>query len=140
MAQFIHTLGNSLFAISFALADQTAVAAASMEAVADPDPAIVAFLLDASAKDFKLTGGNLSMAIKDARIGQFTENGKTINLLCGTFKPVADAEDAWVHFATVKTSDYEQWLGATAKAFCDQESMQWYPQDYTAELLHKLSE
>jgi hypothetical protein len=41
--------------------------------------------------------------------------------MCGEFLPSQDASNAgWTSFATIKTSDYEQWLGPQAVTFCRQ--------------------
>jgi hypothetical protein len=102
------------------------------------DPAVVEFLMTSSAKDFKSSGDNLPTAIRAARIGYFAESGKGHFLLCGSFKSGPGPKAKWTHFATIKTSDYEQWLGGTAKAYCEQRTIKWYSGDHSAALMQRL--
>ena len=49
-------------------------------------------------------------------------------MLCGQFLPAPEGGKAdWTPFVTIKTSDYEQWLGAQALAFCQGSSVTWHP-------------
>ena len=104
------------------------------------DPAVVEFLMTSSAKDFMSSGDNLPTAIRAARIGYFAESGKGHFLLCGSFKSGPGPKAKWTHFATIKTSDYEQWLGGTAKAYCEQRTIKWYSGDHSAALMQRLKE
>lgn len=104
------------------------------------DPTVVEFLLASSAKDFKASGTGRPSAIRGARVGFFTESGKGVYLLCGAFKSGGGASAIWTPFATIKTSDYEQWLGGTAKAYCGQRSIKWYPGDHSAALQQRLQD
>ena len=53
------------------------------------------------------------------------ENG-TLYMLCGQFLPAQDKGDAeWTPFVTIKTSGYEQYLGAQAASFCERPSVIW---------------
>ncbi len=107
---------------------------------ASPDPAIVEFLLASAQKEFKSSSPNRPTAIRNARIG-FLHEGATGNyLLCGSFKSGRGAAAKWTPFATIKTSDYEHWLGGAAKAFSSQKNIKWYPENYAPTLMQRLEE
>ena len=129
----------ALALVTAAFAPIQAVAAEGKTNVpAEADPAVVEFLMTSSAKDLMSSGGNLPTAIRAARIGYFAESGKGHFLLCGSFKSGPGPKAKWTHFATIKTSDYEQWLGGTAKAYCEQRTIKWYSGDHSAALMQKL--
>jgi hypothetical protein len=45
--------------------------------------------------------------------------GEELYMLCGELLPAQEGGRAgWMPFATIKTSDYEQWIGAQAAVFC----------------------
>src|SRR5881396_524140 len=47
-------------------------------------------------------------------------------MLCGQFLPAQERGKAeWTPFATIKTSGYEQWVGARAAGLCQQSSIIW---------------
>jgi hypothetical protein len=47
-------------------------------------------------------------------------------MLCSQFLPAQEEGKAeWTPFATIKTSGYEQWLGAQAVRFCQDASVIW---------------
>jgi hypothetical protein len=55
-----------------------------------------------------------------------TPSGGKQYLICGQFLPAQDGGKAeWQPFATIKTSGYEQWLGAQAAAFSQNSSVIW---------------
>lgn len=111
-----------------------------VEVPASADGAAVEFLVASSAKDFKASGAKRPVAIRGARVGFLAESGKGVYLLCGAFKTETTAQAKWTDFATIKTSDYEQWLGGTAKAYCGQRTIKWYPADQSAALLKAIKE
>ena len=45
------------------------------------------------------------------------DNGSTMTLMCGEFRTADNATD-WEPFATLRTDGYENWLGASAAAYC----------------------
>ena len=48
-------------------------------------------------------------------------------MLCGEFLLAREeGTEEWTPFATIKTSDYEQWLGGQALAFCQGQSVTWH--------------
>ena len=97
-------------------------AAASAEPSKSPD-ADIDFLITSAAKDFGLRHPPTSVRFRQVRIGRIPlSEGEIQPLLCGYFQTL---KAQWVPFATIKTSDYEQWTGATAKSFCENVSVVW---------------
>jgi hypothetical protein len=59
--------------------------------------------------------------------------------LCGEFLPAQDSGKAeWTPFATIKTSGYEQWLGAQAINFCKGFPITWDRGDLSSALQARL--
>jgi hypothetical protein len=55
-----------------------------------------------------------------------TPGGEKQYRLCGQFLPAQKAGKAeWTPFATIKTSGYEQWIGAKAAGFSRDSSVVW---------------
>ena len=47
-------------------------------------------------------------------------------MLCGEFLSAEqEGTPAWMTFATIKTSPYEQWIGAQAAGLCQNSSVIW---------------
>ena len=144
MQRLLPMLRNTLTALSLATAAFAPIQAVAAErntnAPAGADSTVVEFLLASSAKDFKASGGNLPTAIRATRIGYFAESGRGNFILCGSFKSGHRPQEKWTHFATIKTSDYEQWVGGTAKAYCEQRTIKWYPGDHSTTVMQRLKE
>jgi len=87
----------------------------------------VQFLLTSAATDFHTHRPPDPARFRDVRIGHFTNaDGKEQYILCGQFLPAQEGGKAeWVPFATIKTSGYEQWLGAQATEYCQRSSVVW---------------
>jgi hypothetical protein len=122
------------------VASQGASAGKKIEPPASADPAAIEFLVASSAKDFKASDAGRPTAIRGARVGYFAESGKGVYLLCGSFKSGTGSQAQWTPFATIKTSDYEQWLGGSAKSYCEQRSIKWFPGDHSSALEQRLKE
>jgi hypothetical protein len=90
------------------------------------DP-VVQFLLTAAATDFHTHSRSDSVRFRDVRIGHvITPSGTEQYMLCGQFQLAPEGGKAeWTPFATIKTSDYEQWNGAPAEGFCQRSSVIW---------------
>lgn len=88
---------------------------------------VVQFLIHASASDFHDHRPPDPVRFRDVRLGHvMTARGEAQYMLCGEFLAAeAGDEAAWTRFATIKTSDYEQWLGAQAAGFCDGPAVAW---------------
>ena len=89
---------------------------------------VVQFLLTASVNDFRAHGPHPE-GFRDVRVGHFlSPNGKEqyTYILCGQVLPAQEAGKAeWAPFATIKTSGYEQWIGAQATSLCQRSSIIW---------------
>lgn len=60
-------------------------------------------------------------------------------MLCGQFLPAPEGGKAeWAPFATIKTSGYEQWIGAQADGFCQGSSVIWEKGDLSSSLQSRL--
>ncbi len=110
--------------------------------LSEPDSSAVELLLAAAAKDFALPGSPHPVGIRQARVGRLPDgSGNYYYLLCGKFLP-ADKQGTkeWVPFATIKTGDYEQWLGGQASSYCLQRQIKWYKADQSRVLLKRILE
>jgi hypothetical protein len=98
---------------------------------------VVQFLLTAAATDFRTHRPPDPVRFRDVRIGHVvTPSGKEQYMLCGHFLPAQQGGKAeWTPFATIKTSGYEQWIGAQAAGFCQGSSVIW---DQVADLASTL--
>lgn len=90
------------------------------ELASAPPESVQQFLLTSAATDFVSHGPSRPTRFRDVRIGSLASPGEDKRyILCGEFLPPQDASNAgWIPFATIKTSDYEQWLGPQAVTFC----------------------
>ncbi len=88
---------------------------------------VVQFLLTAAATDFRAHRPPDPVRFRDVRIGHVVSpSGKEQYMLCGQFLPAQKGGKAeWTAFATIKTSGYEQWIGAQAAASCKGSSVIW---------------
>jgi hypothetical protein len=88
---------------------------------------VVQFLLTAAATDFQAHRPPDPVRFRDVRIGHvIAPSGEKQYMLCGQFLPAQEGGKAeWTPFATIKTSGYEQWIGAQAVGFCQASSVIW---------------
>ena len=86
---------------------------------------VVQFLLTAAATDFRTHRPPDPLRFRDVRIGHVVSpSGNEQYILCGQFLPVQEGGNAeWTPFATIKTSGYEQWIGAQATRSCQGSSV-----------------
>jgi hypothetical protein len=87
----------------------------------------VEFLLTSAATDFHTHRPPDPVRFRDVRLGHLTtDSGEEQYLLCGQFLPAEGGADAeWTPFATIKTSDYEQWIGGQGAGYCEQLPVVW---------------
>lgn len=85
------------------------------------------FLLTAAANDFHAHRPPEPARFRNVRVGHVLAPGGTQRyMLCGEFLPAQEAGTAaWTPFATIKTSGYEQWIGAQAEGFCQNATVIW---------------
>lgn len=85
------------------------------------------FLLTSAATDFRTHGPPNPVRFRAVRLGHVTNpKGEPQYRLCGQFLPAEQQGKAeWTPFATLKTSGYEQWLGAEAVEYCQGSSFVW---------------
>ena len=109
---------------------------ATAPAGADPDAVTIRFLLDSAAADFRAHPPK-ALAFRKVYFGQFDAQGQPPQYeICGEFQVArAGGGKEWLHFVTIKTSGYEQYIGAQANGFCTREGMSWDEDDWSAELL-----
>ena len=88
---------------------------------------VVEFLLTAAATDFHTHRPPDPVGFRDVRLGHITtDSGEKQYLLCGLFLPAEGGADAeWTPFATIKTSDYEQWIGGQGEGYCERSPVVW---------------
>ena len=88
---------------------------------------VTQFLITAAATDFHAHRPPHPARFRDVRVGHAnTASGEEQFRLCGEFLPAQDEGKAkWTPFVTIKTSGYEQWLGAEAARFCQDSSVTW---------------
>jgi len=88
---------------------------------------VVQFLLTAAATDFHTHRPPDPVRFRDVRIGHvMTPSGEERYMLCGQFLPAQEGGKAeWTPFVTIKTSGYEQWIGAHAVGVCQGSSVIW---------------
>ncbi|MFN8309866.1 MAG: hypothetical protein U0T73_07880 [Chitinophagales bacterium] len=69
-----------------------------------------------AAQDFFKSQQPLPKQFRDVTLKKRVKpNGEVLFLLCGEFR-TADSE--WIHFTTIKNSDYEQWIGESGISYC----------------------
>ena len=103
-------------------------------------PPELADLIDAAAKDFHAHRPPDPASFRNVRFGAIARaDGAEQHLLCGEFLPTrSDGSGEWSAFATIRTSGYEQWLGAQAATWCERDDVQWAKSDWSEALRLKL--
>jgi pimeloyl-ACP methyl ester carboxylesterase len=84
------------------------------------------FLINSAATDFHKHPKPFPERFRNVRIGHVaTPTGKQYRM-CGQFLPRQDGGKAeWLQFATIQTSDYEQYVGGQSAIFCKGEGFKW---------------
>ncbi len=102
-------------------------AASSAQALAPELQTVVQFLLGAAASEFHTHRSPEASRFRSVRIGRVVSpDGTGRYILCGQFLPAHREGTAdWTPFATIKTSGYEQWIGAQAGGYCQSSSVIW---------------
>ena len=96
----------------------------------------VEFLLTSAATDFHAHPPPLPVRFRDVHSGYvIAPDGIRQYELCGEFLPAQQGgRGEWTPFATIKTSGYEQWLGAQAEGLCKRSPMTWDKEDLSSTL------
>jgi hypothetical protein len=83
------------------------------------------FLLASAATDFHTHRPPYPARFRHVRFGHVVaSDGAKQYMLCGEFLPEQDkGTPKWTPFATIKTSGYEQWLGAST--YCQRSTIVW---------------
>jgi len=83
----------------------------------------VSGLLASSAADFKAHSQPVS-DVRHVRVGEYgAKSGDPHLLFCG--EVLLAGASAWLPFATIKTSGYEQWLGGSSATYCEGDDTTW---------------
>ncbi|MBV8158874.1 MAG: hypothetical protein JO278_14515 [Dyella sp.] len=96
-------------------------------AAATGPSAPVPFLIDSTAADFHAHSAPGPVRFSDVRLGHVTApEGSSQYFLCGEFSRTSSSGKAEsTPFITIKTSNYETWLGDQAASLCSRPSIQW---------------
>jgi len=128
---------TALLALALVAACGARPASAQAPAPADPDKVTIDFLLDSAAADFRAHPPQ-ALAFRKVYFGQFDGKGTTQYEICGEFQVAqAGGKKEWLHFVTIKTSGYEQYVGGQASYYCTREGMSWDEDDWSAALLKR---
>lgn len=106
--------------LAFALAALCLSAQAQVSSIASTED----FLVASSARDFSSHDDLRHANVRDVRLKHAEDgNGGEIYMLCGQLQSGEQVGTrTWTDFATVKTEDYEQWIGGAAFALCQNAS------------------
>ena len=117
------------FSASVLLACSTTPAARNLPQVPDvPLNSTVEFLLTSAATDIShMQSLARPVRFREVRSGYVMSSATEKQyMLCGSFSPAQETGAArWIPFVTIKTSGYEQYLGAQAVGFCTRPSVTW---------------
>ena len=88
---------------------------------------LIQLLLSDAASDFHSHRPPSVAQVRNVRIGHVrSADGAKQYMLCGEFLPEQrEGKVEWTPFATIKTSGYEQWLGAQAANLCQRSTVIW---------------
>ena len=128
MWQLLRTeAGWKIYSVVYTIRDQHSREAAA--ATVPPPAGIVDYLVEAAAKDFHEHPPGPGLKLREVLVGHLTDEADLRHYrLCGEFQVTKDGvPEAWRHFATLKTSAYEQWIGGDSEQHCKGAAFQWEP-------------
>lgn len=99
-------------------------------------------LIEYAAYDFYKNQQPLPTAFKNVQIRYVVKSKKEIlYILCGEFiAQNKQKNDEWIHFTTILTDPYEQWIGSNSLTYCDQaKTILPTNLDLSKELINKLN-
>lgn len=99
--------------------NQDTIADEKLKLVNPKIDSIVNYLIAASAKDFYEHQPPLPIKFRNIELRNLKgPNAEDNYLICGSFLTKEnEATDTWTSFATIKTSDFEQWIGSSSESF-----------------------
>jgi hypothetical protein len=103
----------------------------------------VKYLLNSCASDFQKHHVSRPVKFRNMKIGYIMKADSTKQyMLCGEFLPEDKKEvEGWVPFATIRTMDFEQWIGDQSIPFCEDKNVVWEKAGNLSEkLIAKLTE
>jgi len=94
-------------------------------AVETPNDSVTDFLLLSCASDFQKSKPTPTKF--NATYFGYKElpSNKKMFLLRGQFQPAEENQRKWIPFVTIKTSGYEQWIGAQSNGFTQDSTTVW---------------
>lgn len=110
----------------------------SIENQTDTLDKIVNSIIDISAKDFYKNQQPAPVDFKNVKLKYIKKtNGEELYILCGQF---VSSDKQEIQFATVKNSDYEQWIGNSALTYCqDSKEIPYTKENLSSELKNKFN-
>lgn len=103
----------------------------------EPRNSAVEYLLTSAATDIShMQSLARPVRFREVRSGYIISSAMEKQyMLCGSFSPAQETGEArWIPFVTIKTSGYEQYLGAQAVGFCTRSSVTWEKRDLSSAL------
>ncbi|HMT35688.1 MAG: hypothetical protein IPL09_08140 [Bacteroidetes bacterium] len=103
---------------------------------------VVQSIVDISSKDFFKNQKPLPVAFRNVQIRYNIKSNKDIlYILCGQFSTQNNPnDDEWIQFATIKNSDYEQWVGPQSITYCENSiEMAYTKTDLASELMKHIA-
>jgi hypothetical protein len=132
----------ALFSTCVMLACSTAPAVGNRaQTPAEPLSSAVEFLLTSAATDFsRMAGPPATVRVREVRSGYIMSPDQVRQYrLCGSFSRSRAGEKVeWMSFATIRTSGYEQYVGAQALSECTRSAIVWEQGDLSTVLQSRL--
>jgi hypothetical protein len=90
----------------------------SLEIQNDSLEKVVNAIIDISANDFYKNQKPLPLDFRNVTIKYYLKPTKEmLYILCGQFQ--TEDNTKWIQFATIKNSNYEQWIGTNGSTYCE---------------------
>lgn len=109
-----------------------------IEIQTDKLDSIVSLIIDISSNDFYKNQQPIPIDFKNVKLKYIKKtDGEELYILCGQFI-TSDKQE--IQFATVKNSDYEQWIGNSALTYCqDSKEISYSKKDLSSALKEKFN-
>lgn len=87
------------------------------EIPADSINPVIKSIINISATDFSKNQNPVPVAFREVELKySIKPNKEVLFILCGEF---TSDNNNWIHFTTIKNSDYEQWIGPNGLTYCE---------------------